>query len=111
MGIRTLIRRTALIRASPVPAVAADASTARIPGSSPVTDPLGRRADALRRALAPHPRTRRTLRAHLGPRSGPPVSGRARTWRLWAGWGRGWLRRPLRGGQREPARPPARPPA
>ncbi|GAA0326008.1 hypothetical protein ACKI1I_09770 [Streptomyces turgidiscabies] len=108
MGIRTLIRRTAPTRPSPVPAFAADASTARIPGSSPVAEPLGRRAEALRRALAPRPRTRR---AHLGPRFGLPVSGRALTWRLWAGWGRDWLRRPLRGGQREPVRPQARPPA
>lgn len=108
MGIRTLIRRTAPAWPSPVPAFAVDASTVRMPGSSPVAVPLGCRAQALRRVLAPHARTRR---AHLGPPSGLPMSGRALSWRRWAGWGRGWLRRPLRGGQRKPARPPARPPA
>ncbi|MDQ0931723.1 hypothetical protein [Streptomyces turgidiscabies] len=107
MGIRTLTRWTALARPSSKPAFAVDASTARIPGSGPVTASLGSRADALRRVLTPPARIRR---AHLGPRSGFPRSGRALDWRRWAGWGRGWLRRPLRGGQREPVRPPVRPP-
>jgi hypothetical protein len=109
MGIRTLIRRTAPARPSPVPESAADASTVRMPDNSPVAVPLGCRAEALRRVLAQ--RARIIRRAHLGPRSGLRASGRSQAWRRWAGRGRQWLRRPLRGGQREPVRPPARPPA
>ncbi|WP_405766811.1 hypothetical protein [Streptomyces sp. NBC_01538] len=108
MGIRTLTRWTAPARPSSKPAFAVDASTVRIPGSGPVPASLGCRADVLRRVLTPPARIRR---AHLGPRSGLLLSGRALAWRRWAGWGRNWLRRPLRGGQREPVRPPVRPPA
>ncbi|WP_157876638.1 hypothetical protein [Streptomyces graminilatus] len=114
MGIRTLIRRTAPTRTSRVPVFAADASTARFPGSSPLSAPLGRRTAALRRVLAPAARLRparlRSVRLRpvgLGPRSGLLTSRRAHALRRWAGRGRGWLRRPLRGGQREAVRPPA----
>ncbi|MDX3450493.1 hypothetical protein PV396_00795 [Streptomyces sp. ME02-8801-2C] len=87
MGIRTLIRWTAFARRpASVRAFAGDASTVRLPGSSPGAMPLAYRADTLRRLLAPPARIRR---AHLGPRSDLPAVGRALAWRRWAGWGRG----------------------
>jgi len=79
MGIRTLIRRTAPTRTSSVQTFAADASTVRVPGSTPVT-------------------------AHLIPRSG-----RARHfWAGWKRrWLRRPLRTGQREPVRPPARPPA----
>ncbi|MFH8341112.1 hypothetical protein [Streptomyces sp. AM6-12] len=93
MGIRMLHRRTPeavsrvwadtasaqALPASPVPALAADASTARIPA-----DP----ATALRRAAR---NARRGLRDRAARTGTAALAGRAPDWRQWADLARGYL--------------------